>query len=266
MPFRKFRKFSFRKKRSNFRRKTSRKPRVSQNVKRYVKRIVHAQIENKQYSDNQGLFTPNFTTSGTVPTALVPLSPAISVGTGNGFRVGDKVRIMRAMLHINVVKSQAALNSGDVPSRIQFVIGRTRASPATTPNASDMDQLYWVDGGATDTFESGAVGMFWRPFNKGVWDVRYRSKPHKIGNANGNNASAATNPGYNNDFSLVNDYHVNLTKIFPKVLKFYPASSSSSNCFWYLFVFIQKVDFTTSATNWSPPAVSTCVNFEYEDA
>lgn len=235
---------------------------VSDSVKAYVNRRITAHSEKKQYTENYGPTGLVLSTSGTAP-IMFDLAPALSYGTGDGNRVGNKITIIKAAMTVNFFKSQASLGAGDIPARVQFLIGRVIESPTTTPSTSDLDKLFWVDGGATDTFESGAVGMFYRPINKAYWDVRYRSPVMNIANSTG---SSTGGPGNNNDFSLIADIEVPIGKIFPKTVKFDASSSGSTNCNWFLICFVQKVDFTTSAVAWNPPGVSACVNFLYEDS
>lgn len=245
--------------------KKSKKTYVPKSVKSYVKKIIHTQSENKQFTENQGPNSLNFSTSGTIPLAF-DITPALSYGTGNGFRIGNKVKVLRASLNVNLFKSQAALGSGDVPSRVQFIIAKVIEAPTSTPSSGDYDKLFWVDGGATDTFESGQTNMFQRPFNKDYWDVRYRSPIFAIGNATGSSAGVSSNPGYNNDFYLVKDWKVSLNKIFPKTIKFDAANSNSTNCNWFVIFFIQKIDFTVSTVNWTAPGATVLTNFIYEDS
>lgn len=250
---------------TSYKKKYMKKSYVSKSVKNYVKKQIHRNEENKQFTENQGPTALNFSTSGTIPLAY-DITPALSYGTANGFRIGNRVRVLRASLNVNLFKSQAATGAGDVPSRVQFIIAKVIEAPTATPSSGDYDKLFWVDGGATDTFESGATNMFQRPFNKEYWDVRYRSPIFKIGNATGSSASISSNPGYNNDFYLVRDWKVSLNKIFPKIIKFDSANSGSTNCNWFVIFFIQKIDFTTSTTGWSAPGATVLTNFLYEDA
>lgn len=238
---------------------------VSDSVKAYVNRRITAHSEKKQYTENFGPSSAILSTSGTVP-LMFDLAPAISYGTGNGNRVGNKISVLRSSLTVNCFKSQAALAAADLPTRMQILIGRVIESPTTTPSSSDLDKLFWVDGGATDTFESGAVGAFYRPINKDYWDVRYRSPVINIGTSTGTSTGVTTNPGYNNDFKLVHDFEVPIGNFWPKTIKFDASTSASTNCNWFLIVLLQKIDFTVATTNFNAPGVCGCLNFIYEDA
>jgi len=238
---------------------------VSDSVKAYVNRRILAHSEKKQYTENQGPSAAILSTSGTVP-LMLDLAPAISYGTGNGNRIGNKINVLKSSLTVNLFKNQATLGADDKPCRMQLLVGRVIESPTTTPSSSDLDKLFWVDGGATDTFESGAVGMFYRPINKDYWDVRYRSPVFNIGNASGNNAAVTGNPGNNNDFMITKDVEIPIGNFWPKTIKFDASTSASTNCNWFLIVLLQKVDWTVSTATFNPPGVATCLNFIYEDA
>lgn len=234
---------------------------VSEAVKTYVNRRIKAHSEKKQYTENFGPSSFVFSTSGSAP-LMFDLAPAMSYGTGNGNRVGNKITVVKSSLTLNLFKSMAALATADVPTRLQVLIGRVIESPTTTPSTSDLDKLFWVDGGATDTFESGAVGAFYRPINKDYWDVRYRSPVINIANSNGTLGGI----GANNDFNLVTDLEVPIWKFWPKTIKFDASTSGSTNCNWFLICLMQKVDFTTTTVNFNAPGITGCLNFQYEDA
>jgi len=238
---------------------------VSEATKKYVKRAITAHSEKKQYTEAQGPSSLILSTSGTVP-LMYDLAPAISYGTGNGNRVGNKVNVLKSSLTVTVFKNQAALGADDKPCRVMFLIGRVIESPTTTPSTSDLDKLFWVDGAATDTFESGGAAAFYRPINKDYWDIRYRSPVLNVGNASGNNVAVTTNSGNNNDFKLVHDIDVPIWKFWPKTIKFDASSSGSTNCNWFIIFCLQKIDYTVATATFSAPGATVCTNFIYEDA
>lgn len=105
------------------------KPMVGLAVKKYVKRAIHANVENKRSSFTTFQSFGSFANSTTLYAR--PLTPAssgslsIQQGTGQGERIANRVRVMRAMFRytINPLPYDIGSNAFPTPTEIIMIFG-----------------------------------------------------------------------------------------------------------------------------------------------
>jgi len=140
MPYSKKRKYS--KKRRTYKSKGYKKARVSKTVKRYVKRELHRQIENKiQDVQIEDAVIDTVITDGDVRN-LIPL---MSQGTNQQTRIGNKIRVrsLRMKLHVRCFNQSGSTS----PIFFDIYIFKFKASNfgGGPPAAADM-LLFLQDG------------------------------------------------------------------------------------------------------------------------
>jgi len=121
-------------------------------VKAYVKKAIHAQIENKQATPNGGQFfisqyTPKVGTTPSITPSLLSLHDiftGIGQGTGQGDRIGNKIKPLNTILKGWV--SISTLTT-DPPSlsfyqyNLKMVIGKLNKQ-LTQPLNTDFDEYF----------------------------------------------------------------------------------------------------------------------------
>lgn len=135
--------------RSQFRKKVSRRvsrvPRrktlkVSKATKKYVKASIHRNIENKFYTSeaqNQVIYCAN---SNQTP-VMFDLVPTIAQGATESQRIGNKIRIMSAVMKIcaNLSPYDAIYNGTGGSCYVKFwVVSNTQRNDATAPTSAEM--------------------------------------------------------------------------------------------------------------------------------
>lgn len=260
-------------KRKSYRKKKSTK--VSKTVKRFVKKAIHADIENKIYmadlvgatsGDNQMILT---TVSSTLP-QYFNLNPLIAQGTSEIQRTGNKCRVMRHTLRCQLLLSGAAITANvDVPMNIYYFILYARDTPATL-TATDLNQLFYYNSGGTASttqFLSGSGFATTHRVNNDYFKIlktNYPNKPMKLGWS-----SYTANAGglySNNDYRSNMHFDIDLTKYTPKLMHFNNNTSSCTNVNMYICFYVQKVNLDVTTTNWDPPQIFATQILSYEDA
>jgi len=272
----------FFKKRRNFRRSTVKKaPKkyarggrkssvVSSAVKTYVNRTIHRQIENKNVQLNSSTSFGNILQSPTLNVApLTPYAGAllISQGTGSANRTGNEVKTRRVMLKYCLYPKgyNAVSNTTPRPMYIQMWLGYVKNSSGLKPIASDFDQLYNYNNTVNPVL--GQLFDLNQTHNTDYWTIK-KYWIHKVGYAvNASSGSDGNNANYaNNDFPYSVVKKLDITKFYPKTLKFNDTSTTISGA--GLFFFFQGITANgdTLAASQLPLNLQWQLGVEFEDA
>lgn len=205
------------------------KPMVSQSVKQYVKRIVHDQIENKvtifselqepayNYLNNSA----NFLVSNVV--ALLPTtaykSVAIAQGTGQGNRIGNKIKPVKYHLDMifNVAQYSATINPFPEPQDIRIMVFKMRNGVTL---ASDLSSSFFQSGNTAYGLTGFLTDVIDCP-NKDT-KIMYKDFMIKVGwqifTATGTQPTFSGIP--NNDYKINQKVRINLMPFVPKTWVF----------------------------------------------
>lgn len=140
MPYSKKRKYS--KKRNYKSKRAYKKSRVSTTVKRYVKREIHRQVENKiQDVQLEDAVVDVVITDGDVRN-LIPL---VAQGTNQQTRVGNRIRVMSLRMKLHIRAYLQAASIGPIYFDVYIFKFRPSMFGGGPPAAVDM-QLFLQDG------------------------------------------------------------------------------------------------------------------------
>lgn len=262
---------SYAKKRSTKKRVAGkRKSSVSVGVKKYVKRELHKNIENKvqnvNYSHDFGCFL-NSTSMNAYP--ITPYTGYLQIGHGvlQNNRVGNQIRTAKVMLNYVLRPNpySAVSNAGPAPVEVEMFLGYLKQFPSNLPTAGDFNNFYQV--GNTSVAPTGNLNDLASSVNKDYFVIKKQWR-HKIGYAN--NAGTGSNVAYqtfaNNDFKLNIIKKLNITSHVPKLIQFNDASPTATSrglFFWY-----QGVSSAGNilASTQTPIHIDFWIDFSYEDA
>lgn len=253
----------------NQKRSKGSKKEVNEATKKYVKKQLDKNIEDKMYmadlvgavsGDSSLILTPS---SSTLP-QYYQLIPSIAQGDGLQQRSGTRVKLKKCVLDCQLLLSEAARTAGvDTPMNIYYFILQDRDTPATL-SASDLNQLFYYTGGTTQ-FLSGSGWATTHQINDDYFKViktNYPNKPIKLGYASYDNTGINSNNDYKSNVHFKIDY----TRQVEKVLRFNNQSSTCLNHNWYLCVYVQKQGLNTTTVNWDAPQLYVSQLIKYEDA
>jgi len=234
--------------------------RASLAFKRAVKAIVAQQKEQKLDVTNlyNGLITAVSATTadGTLSPSFQPLAPFLAAGPNDGQRIASDIRLTKSYVKFQLTLNQEA--SGDNGPFIATVwIGKVRGLGSAVPNAADFASLLTTTGANTYSGSSSTqpiTGLY--PVNDDLWDIKVR-KDYKLGKSETLNAT-------NNDFNFCYNDEIEITKMFPSVLRYDGANGNPASDNLWMFVTYRTLNQAVVASG-LPKVLATTVH-RYTDA
>lgn len=272
MPF--FKKRRATKKRPAYKKKSARGGRksyaVSSAVKSYVSRTIHKQIENKQIQVQVAQPFGNVINNASLYIApLTPYAGFVSLlqGVGQSQRTGNEVRTRKVMLKYVLYPTQynAVSNVAPRPCEIQLWLGYVKNSAGILPIAADFNYLFQYNNTTNPVF--GNILDMNQKINTDYWTIK-KYWVHKIGysSANGTGNQPASQSYNNNDFKLNAVRKLDITKLYPKVLKFNDNGSGFQGPGLFFFYQAVAADGTTFNAATLPIVINWQLDLDYEDA
>jgi len=267
-----FRKKSYRKKgKRTFKRKSYAKKAP---LKKMVKAIMAKDVEIKSkqmtlvmanlYSSNSANFPLNVLVLGPNATTL-----AITQGVGQGNRVGNKITTKKLVFRgtIQPNPQNAVYNDQPRPLHVKMVIFYDREDPNAVPVPGST---FFQDGSSSTGFTTNSTD-FLRAINTDRYRI-LKQKVFKLGYAayTGTTANAANqgvNQGWiNNDFKFSCPFNMDVTKLYPKQVKFNDNVSDPTTRGLYAFFFACYADGQSMTATQMPMHVNYIQDYRYSDA
>lgn len=265
MPF--FRKrFVRRPRRKIIRRRSTTK--VSRKVRKYVKRELSRQIENKEittYGVNQSLTVQQ---SGGPAVFKIPLIPAVSQGTGNNNRIGNTIRPKSCYIKgfVNCKEYNGSTNITPSPVWIRLMLVKALNVTYQGGAPGELDSAIFKGNGAALGFQGNMLDQTLE-INTDLFRPLV-DKKIKIGFSSafvGGLVGTTTN--YFDNSSMSRPFYINWGKYVKKMVKFNDSSNGNSaqNDNLYLLFAVSTCDGATNSG--SIPAECHYNNyFRFEDA
>jgi len=231
--------------------------RASPAFKRAVTAIIKSQKEQKLDVTNMyagGVQTVLATNEQSAPD-FQALAPFIASGNADGQRIGTDVRLTKSYVKFSLtVNHEASGNNG--PFIATVWIGKVRALGAAVPNSADFASLLVKGDGSftAPTTTLPLTGLL--PVNDDLWDIKVR-KDYKLGKAD-------TNTANNNDFNLCYNDEIDVTRMFPRVLRYNGQSGVVQDDNLFFFVTYKTLD--GAAATGGLPNITAVVVHRYTDA
>lgn len=250
--------------------KRVKKPRVSAVVKKYVKRTIHSQIEDKVINIER--VTPFGSVLTNSDLNMFPMCPytslfSLPIGTTNGTRLANQVKTRRVMLSyvLRPTAYSSTSNNNPQPFHVQMFLGRYKQSSGILPTGLELTVLF--DNGSSSFGPISDLGDLCADINKDAWDIK-KKWTHKVGTAQFTGPGNLQNYGFfaNNDFQLNVVRKMDITKYCPKTIKFNDAAGSTQGP--NLFLFYQAIPTTGGIfpANEKPANIDYWISYIYEDA
>lgn len=196
-----------------------------------VKRVITSMAEKKIQTYTSTVFNPLVLRTGSASIAanLFPMSPAlgyyvISQGSSVADREGNEIRVHKAVLSYNITPNpyNATTNPAPTPCFVRIWFVRYKPATATLPPSASIygANATFLDNGATDTGFNGTFQDLQLPVNGDSFTV-LGYKTHKIAPSvyEGTGATPTAGNFANNDFKLCVLSTIDITKYFPKVIR-----------------------------------------------
>lgn len=248
----------------------TKKPAIKRMIKTALARSVEVKcmqaplLDKKLKTQDNVLFPDN----------VIPMGPnqvtlPLTQGTGQGQRLGNIVNTKSLTFRgsLNPTPYDVTLNPTPRPLMVQFIFAYDREDPndAFIPGSS------FFQNGSSSTGFTGTLTDIWRPINSDRYRV-FARKTYKLGYSQyaGTTANVAyqgaNQASSNNDFKLAHLFNFNLTKWYPKRVKFndnlsYPMTRN-------VYCFIQYVDATGGAmvSPYEAAELSYTLEYKFTDA
>lgn len=245
------------------------KCKISKCIKKYVKKTIHSQIENKTIQYDRVLAIGNILNSTSLyAQALTPHSSSYSIaqGLGQANRIGNVIRVIKATLNyiLYPISYDAIANPSPRPCEVMLVFGNIKGNTKALPGGA-VTSLY--QNGNAAAGPDGTLSDILRPFNKDFWNVKKRIV-HKVGCSAYTGTGAAGGPQYynNNDFPYNVKRKLDLTSMFPKRIQFEDASADPTSNGLFLMMEAVSADNSLIGSALTPIGVEYWVDLVYEDA
>jgi len=257
------------------RRKVKRAPRrkataVSVAVKKYVKRTVAANTENKCVQINAGAGFGNVLESPDLNAhPMLPITGiwTIPQGIGQGGRIGNEIKIKKVMLNYIIYPRgyDVISNVAPQPCEIDLYLGYVRGTPNVLPTSTDVSILY--QNGSSFAAPQGGLRDLVSIVNKDYWVIKKRWT-HKVGfsSNNGTGNLAGFQSFNNNDFKLNVMRKLDITKFVPKTVRFNDSQNTSlSKNLFFMYQAVSSSGSVAGATQ-IPMNIEYWIDFQFEDA
>lgn len=249
-----------------------RKPitKVSKAVKRYVKKSIAVQAENKLTNVSQALSFGSALESPDLnvwPILYYTGYHTLTQGVTQSSRVGNSIRIKKVYLKYVLLPLpyDVGTNASTQPLHIILYLANLRNARGVLPTSTDIGNLY--QSNSTSSGPAGTLFDIIQEFNTDVWDVKKRWT-EKIGFANnGGSGSQPTYQSYsNNDFALNRVRRMDISRYCPKICKFNDnAGGVVGNNLFFMFQAVSANGGATGATQLTA-RINYWVDIHYEDS
>lgn len=249
---------------------------VTSSMKREVARQIARNVENKtvqSYIYSRQLFGPACSSSDFIANNMIALGPSavglvITQSAGQGGRVGNTIKTKSLQFTGTFVANayNVSTNPAPRPVQVKMWILYDKSAPTTLPNPPT----------SADFFQNGAISKgfnddltdLWSPINKDRWRV-LTTRSYKLGNSSyiSNGSGYVPNQYFaNNDFSLNANFRVNLTKFYPKMVKFNDSTTVPTTRGLYCMFTVHAADGGTIGGIDQQVNVQWMQSYVYEDA
>lgn len=215
-----------------YRRVARRRPKVSTRVKSYVKKMIHANIENKdhiQYASNESVVSWGTGTQG----YSLPLIPSLATGDGDGSRIANQVKFVNGIFRgtINLKPYGSVSNPGATPVWVKLFVVRSLSQTACESSLPNYDVFFKGNSAVLD-WQGNCLDMD-LPVNPDEFRV-LMTKQFKLGYAAG--YSGFSPGGYYDNSPFAKKFTINWSRFVKKQIKFNDTANNATNDNLYLVV------------------------------
>ena len=257
------------KKRSAYKSKKPKAIGVSTAIAKYVNRVVHQNIENKQIGEKNDEFFSSYIFGNNLN--VMPIYPCaaslvINQGTGQGERVGNTIKTRKLLLKyiLHPAPYDTQNNPSPCPQEVMIWIGYLKNNRMKEPDTTDFGKFFQYG-----SINSSPTSLLWdtmSPVNKDLFTI-CKVFRHKIGTAayQGDGHNSYAQYFNNNDFKLNASKTVDCTKFINKTLKF-DDTTVQSDTGLYLWMTSVNADGTLGNSNMYATHIMWTLDYFYEDA
>lgn len=242
-------------------------------IKKMIQRELSRQCENKSlqhYDFDQRLYTignASFPTDNIFPLGPDGVGLVMNQGTAQGQRIGNQVRTKKLTFKgtLCCLPYDATFNPQPQPLMVKLWILYDKTTPTVQP-AVQANNDFFQNGNAAKGFHGDLTDQ-WSPVNTDRYRV-LTTRSFKLGFANAQNLGTVTSyQGFaNNDYKLNCSFSINLTKYYPKRVKFNDGlTAPTTRGLWAMFTYAPANGGVLPATLYCA-GLQWMQDYQYEDA
>lgn len=243
------------KKKYGQRKTTKKRSKKGASFEKRVKQVVEKAAELKVSGGNPAAYTfPADNNTVMTPVSLLATAGgtgAISLGTAQGSRIGNRINVKKATLKF--IASAQPTNA--IPTVLQIFIGTLKGNKQTVPSSADLALLYQDGGTATTVVDPSRLSLL-RSVNRDLFNIdRYM----KIKLAPANNASLTSN----NDYKYTVMKTINLRSLLGTWI--FDDSTTNDPTNKDLYIWAHWIDMSNGNIDSVPPVLEYYTTIEYTD-
>jgi len=231
----------------------------------HIKRVISTLAETKsiQFTSSENVFGYNAAAQGLCSIQLTPTSGMLNItqGTGEGDRIGNKVRVKKVKLNYVLVTApiDATYNVTPKPQDVRMMITYNKQSKVLSPPAGQ----FFDAGDSSNAPTSNLLDMV------AAINTEYVGCPKEWRHKVGCQTSPHPNTLDNNDYKLNEIRSLDITKFYPKTLTWNDTSSViMEQSKWLTFLLApadgSAID-TSGTSTFKPLFFYWCINLEFQD-
>lgn len=246
--------------RSNY----GRRPTVSKTIKKYVKRAIHRQIENKNYRSYAANVAVPTGVTGTDPLFNINLIPQVAQGTDQDERVGNNIKCVNGMFrgYINLLPHSS--ETGNMPCWVRmWLVSYKVEHPQTAAMGNAYFNNFFEDGATTVGPQGTMLDMLF-PVNKHQWVV-HEERKFRLGTTS-SSVDIGGAIGVQHDASnFSKQFRFNYGQYCKQTLEYKDSLSFPLNRNFFVLIQVVSADGSTG-TNHIKAEIHYVNQFDYEDA
>lgn len=260
-------------KKGSFRKRTRRSGRKANKVTKRLRKSVVAIVRREQETKCQqyngvasiGAYGANVQTQGMIPLSPYSSGVAIPQGSGQGERVGNQIRVVKATLSyvLSPIGYSAIVNPLPQPQEFMLRIFSVKNENSLVTSVGNYFQQ-----GNSSSAPNGTINDMNRIVNTDLYTQKKYVK-HKIGYAAWvPTPGLSPSSGYfaNNDYALNAHRTIDYTKHMAKIIKFNDNTSTPINNVTQTFIQCVNSDGTVSLSTTSSILMNYTISIWYKDA
>lgn len=241
-------------------------------IKKMIRREIARNVENKtvqifNFDRTLGDVTePNFDSSNVFALGPDPASILINQGTGQGGRIGNRIRTKKLTLKgvFTPAFYHATYNTQPTPQQIKVFIFYDKTDPNALPQPATAADFF-QNGNSARSFAGDVTDMV-MPVNADRYRV-LTSRTYKLGYSTFTGTGSAQPAGNfsNNDFKMNCNFSIDVTKYYPKDVRFPDNSALPTTRGLYCMVICSPANGLGAAAQ-RPVTMQYVQDYRFEDA
>jgi len=201
-------------------------------ITKLIKSSIERRIEKKVFTD----YATNFaivTAASSTPTYRT-LLPLISQGAAKSQRIGNEIHVKKAILNVAVnLLPSGSSNTNPMPCYVKIWIVKYKIENSTNLNSTTAASN-WFETNNSSTPLQGSMLDILLELDPDLWEV-VAERMVKLGASSYFSGGLTTFPGYLDNSPMSKTFSIDVTKGFPKTIKYNDnASTTPTNCNLYV--------------------------------